>query len=107
MIKNLFVIEKLFKKIPNKGYCVQVGGQGVNFLYSIFDFNIKVLDDTHYFGLYFTLFGSLLNFNIDWTRRRDHAGFNFDFNLLWLLIHITIYDTRHWDDENEDWCKYD
>jgi hypothetical protein len=108
MIKNFFLREKLFKNIPNKGYCVQTGRQGgLNFTYSIFDFSVKVLDDTRYFGIYFTLFGSLLNINIDWTRKTDHAGFNFDFNLLWLLIHATVYDTRHWDHEKEDWCKYD
>lgn len=108
MIKNFFHIENLFKNWKNKGYCIQLGlNEGFNFLYQIFNFEIKLLDDTHYFGIYFTLFGSLLSFDVSLTRKCDHAGFEFNFNLLWLLVHITIYDTRHWDYENEDWYKYD
>jgi len=102
------IIENLFKRIPNKGYCIQIEKNGyIFFLYSIFNINIKLFDDNHYFGIYFTLFGSLLNFDLSWTRKTDHAGFEFNFNLLWLMIHTAIYDTRHWDYENDEWKKYD
>lgn len=35
--------------------------------------------------------------------REDHAGLNFDFGLLGWGVNFVIYDSRHWDDENECW----
>lgn len=108
MIKNFICIENIFKRVPTKGYCFQIGyNKPKNFLWTIFNFDIKILDNTRYFGIYITLFGDLFNVGLDWTRRTDHAGFTFDVSLLWLIIHTTIYDTRHWDYDKEDWCKYD
>ena len=56
--------------------------------------------------------GSRLNswlfFEIDIRTECDHAGATFAFTLL-RLVHfgMDFYDNRHWDDENEDWEKYD
>ena len=109
-MRNLFVREKVFKNIENKAYCVQIAvNKGFNFLYSIFDISFKLFDDTHYFGFYFVLFGDLLKINISWTRRQDKEGniFIFDIDFLWLMINLSTYDTRHWDDDNETWEVYD
>lgn len=36
-------------------------------------------------------------FNLSFSIRQDHAGFNFELGLLSFNISFTIYDHRHWD----------
>jgi len=36
----------------------------------------------------------------------DHAGTRFTIMLFGLELSYTKYDTRHWDDKTNDWCKY-
>lgn len=46
--------------------------------------------------------------DISWTRKQDHAGLKLDFELLGLNLVIQVYDSRHWDYENDEWensCK--
>jgi hypothetical protein len=38
---------------------------------------------------------------------RDHAGPSFTLELFGLMFIINIYDGRHWNDETNDWEKYD
>lgn len=105
-MKNFFLRENKFKRIPNKAYCIQISKLNpINFLYTIFDINFKILDDTNYFRFYFTLFGEFLNIDIGWSRRKDHAGFTFSFNFLWLMIEMSTYDIRHWDYDKEEYEK--
>lgn len=100
-MKNLYIISNIIEN-TYKAYSVQIAiNKGFNFLYSIFSINVDVLDDTNYFNIYFTLFGSFLNFNISLTRKTDHPGLRFSFNLLWIMIEFSLYDIRHWNDEEE------
>ncbi len=98
-----FIIERKFKRWNNKAYCLQfdidkfhIGGIDVNFCFlsymGWFNFNINI------FGL--------LSFWIRWSRKCDHAGFNLEIFLFGLRFHFNIYDCRHWDDETNDWEKY-
>lgn len=55
-------------------------------------------------------FGKNSNFNIfDFsfiiTSQQDHAGPSFTFGIKYLFwIRLSIYDHRHWDDENDCWA---
>jgi len=108
-MRNLFIREKKFKNSKNKSYSAQISilNNSFNFVYTILNIKFKFLDDDHYFGLYLTLFGDLLDINIAWTRKTDHAGFKFNFTFLWLMIILETYDIRHWDYDNEKWEVYD
>ena len=39
--------------------------------------------------------------------RMDHAGCSVEIGLLRYSVQLQYYDTRHWDDETNDWEKYD
>ena len=45
----------------------------------------------------------VVNFHFEITTRRDHAGMNFELALFGYGIHFMIYDSRHWDWENNTW----
>jgi len=47
-----------------------------------------------------------LYINLNWNRHSDHAGFNLGFEILWFSIYFNIYDSRHWDYDNNCWYKY-
>jgi hypothetical protein len=49
----------------------------------------------------------LVDADICWTRKQDHAGLRIVLGLLGYGIHVTIYDTRHWDYENNKWTIYE
>jgi len=51
--------------------------------------------------------GTIFNFNIDWTRKCDHAGFRFNFGVLSFNIDFNFYDNRHWDYERDAYVDYD
>lgn len=57
------------------------------------------------------LFGgrpAIFSLSFDYTTKQDHAGINFNIQLLKLIyFDINFYDFRHWDDDTNDWCKYD
>jgi len=42
----------------------------------------------------------LINFDLHYTTKQDHAGLSIELGLLGYSIHFQIYDGRHWDDEN-------
>src|SRR5574343_1846045 len=50
---------------------------------------------------------NMLNINIQKTYETDHAGFNFSINILGFNVDYSHYDIRHWDRDNDTWCKYD
>lgn len=45
----------------------------------------------------------ILVFKLDFTTRRDHAGFNLELGLLSFNIAVNIYDQRHWDSSANAW----
>jgi hypothetical protein len=49
----------------------------------------------------------LVDLDISLTTGRDHAGLNITFGLLGYGIHFSIYDTRHWNYELNQWVAYD
>jgi hypothetical protein len=50
--------------------------------------------------------GMLLDFDFNFTTRKDHAGLDIVLGLLTYGIHFQIYDTRHWDYENQKWVDH-
>lgn len=40
-------------------------------------------------------------------RGRHHAGLNLEIGILGLDLMLNLYDSRHWDYENEVWEKYE
>lgn len=46
------------------------------------------------------------NLNLNW-RGEDHAGPSIEINLFGWTLCVKIYDTRHWDYENNCWQVYD
>ena len=49
-------------------------------------------------------------FSIDlkWTTKQDHAGPSFTFSIFkTIYFAVQIYDSRHWDHDNDCWVKYD
>ena len=38
-----------------------------------------------------------------WTRRRDHAGFEFNVEVCGICFHVDLYDNRHWDYGHKNW----
>lgn len=49
----------------------------------------------------------LVDLDISLTTRRDHAGLNITIGLLGYGIHFSIYDTRHWNYDLNQWVAYD
>ena len=45
----------------------------------------------------------LIGFEINYTRRQDHAGLTLELALFGRSISFQIYDTRHWNDETGAW----
>lgn len=45
-------------------------------------------------------------FNLSFTVKQDHAGFNLEIGLFSFNINLAIYDHRHWDDKTKNWVKY-
>ncbi len=49
----------------------------------------------------------LVNISFRLTFKGDHAGLQLELGLAGLGIEFGVYDTRHWDYENNCWVKYD
>lgn len=49
----------------------------------------------------------LIDIDTNLTIRRDHAGLNITVGLLGYGIHFSIYDTRHWNYDLNQWVAYD
>lgn len=50
---------------------------------------------------------SYFDSRMKWNRRTDHAGFDFNIEILGLYFILTVYDNRHFDYENDRWMVYD
>ena len=62
----------------------------------------KAWELEHYYNA-----GCILEFDISYTTKRDHAGFNLSIGLLSYCVHATIYDTRHWNTVLKQWVSYE
>jgi hypothetical protein len=49
----------------------------------------------------------LLAFSLQITACKDHAGASMDVGIFGFTAKAQLYDTRHWDDENQKWEVYD
>lgn len=58
------------------------------------------LEHTFYDGL-------LVDIDFSFKRKCDHAGLNIVLGLFGYAVHFSIYDTRHWDYETNDWMTYE
>jgi hypothetical protein len=47
------------------------------------------------------------DFTFKCTRKMDHAGITFTFQIMCLYFHIWVRDCRHWDYNNDCWTSYD
>src|ERR1017187_1811394 len=104
-LTNFLVIEKPISKLKN--YCLQIAWHRPYLLYIIFDAELSLLSyDNNIFSAGFVLFSDFFHIRINWNRKTDHAGFRLDITLLGFMFEFTIYDTRHWDEENDCWQKY-
>lgn len=48
-----------------------------------------------------------LRIEFEFTVRQDHAGVNLELGLFGYEAHFTIYDNRHWNDDEGRWEIYD
>jgi hypothetical protein len=48
----------------------------------------------------------LIDCELRWTRKIDHAGFEFGIGLLGYGIHFRTYDTRHWNYDLDRWEEW-
>jgi hypothetical protein len=48
----------------------------------------------------------LIEFDTHLTFKGDHAGFHIMIGLFGYAVEFHIYDTRHWDHENNQWVDY-
>ncbi len=104
-MKHLIIIDKPISK--NKAWCLQASLHNPGVPSSFFYSDHHLLDDNFYFRSAASLFGAYLSCSIEWSRKRDHAGFGFDLDILGLFISFNIYDSRHWDEENNSWMTYE
>jgi len=49
---------------------------------------------------------SYFDFHLSFTRKTDHAGFRFGFDIIGFSFNLEIYDSRHWNYENNKWENY-
>lgn len=98
MMKDIFLWER---KISTwKALCLQLSIFHP-FIYSLIDFNIKVLDHSFPFLLVFRLLGDVFHFHFSWSSRKvDHAGIMLDVCLVGISFHFNWYDIRHADEED-------
>ena len=50
---------------------------------------------------------NIIKLSLAYSIRRDHAGFRFELGLLGYEVEFHMYDTRHWDNENNTWMEYE
>jgi hypothetical protein len=48
----------------------------------------------------------ILDFTLEWSRKRDHAGFRWHNMILGYHFIVTVYDNRHWDYKSQEWSFY-
>ena len=49
---------------------------------------------------------TLLQFEFNYSIRRDHAGLKLSFILFGYTVYFQLYDTRHWDYKQSKWSTH-
>jgi len=49
----------------------------------------------------------LLDVEVRWTHKQDHAGISIGFGMLGYGVSFRIYDNRHWNEETNSWEEHD
>jgi len=44
--------------------------------------------------------------HLNWTRKRDHAGMEWEIEILGLTLTLNLHDNRHWDYEHDKWEEH-
>lgn len=104
MIKNFFVrIYKLseFKTLEIQFYLCQMYPYLGDFMG--IDFSINLFSENKYFQFYLDLY--IFKIDLDISRRCHHQGIRFNISLFNVNFDFSKYDTRHWDDELNDYEK--
>lgn len=83
VVRNPFCKNNNFKNLFSR-YCRLWGNKY---------FEFEILRDNYY----------LLEAEFSWTTKRDHAGIKATFGIFGYIISGNIYDSRHWDYENNRW----
>jgi hypothetical protein len=65
-----------------------------------FEFVARIDSSDNFINLYF-------NIDMGWTKKSDHAGFNFFILLHRFHLELNIYDNRHWNYETNAWMTTD
>lgn len=81
-LTNPFVKEK-FKNLFNRSYQISKN--------KFFEFEVVYHSAT------------LLDLNISWTSKRDHAGLDFTVGICCFSVSFRTFDCRHWDYLNNKW----
>jgi hypothetical protein len=63
-------------------------------------------DDSTIFYFKLNILNEIFDIDIMLNKKTDHAGFKFNLSLFGFNVSFIIYDCRHWDVENNTWCKY-
>ena len=63
----------------------------------------KLISKHKCFEFQFMKTNDIINIEIRYSVKRDHAGLNLQFGLFGFTAAFQIYDTRHWDYENSTW----
>jgi len=104
MIKNFFV--RMYKLSEFKTLEIQFYLFDMYPLFGDFmglDFSIQAFTDTKYFRFYLDLY--IFKIDLDISRRCHHQGIRFNLSLFNVNFDFSKYDTRHWDDELNDYEK--
>ena len=57
-----------------------------------FEFQVDKMEKIDYF-----------NIHLKWTRKVNHAGISFYFEVFGLFLSAEIYDNRHWNYKEDSW----
>lgn len=96
---QLFCIEKPFFRFKNKYFCLQ---SEVGLKRPYFDLRGSFSLNAERFYLGADGCG-LAGFDLDWSRKCDHAGVKIYISTFFWWFTFYVYDCRHWDEENEAW----
>lgn len=102
-MKNFFTYHKLLRK--TLGFETQLIYSKI-YIYNLFVCNLNILTENMIFGFDISILGDVFKINIEWNRRRDHAGLDINICILGLRLFISFYDTRHWDNRKNKWAEY-
>ncbi len=107
MIKNWLYSEREIPGSKNKNYNFQLYPLMAKTIFPLINLKFYLLEDWCWFDLRLFIFGGFINFETKWTKKRDHAGFEFSFGIAGINLIFYIYDSRHWDDEKDCWNEYE